>query len=59
MIPIRGAAGIVLDRDSLVYIHRDEMILPANLSRGIQSMIAGGYRITFQMPAKITYGGKK
>lgn len=34
--------GALLDRDRLVFAHKDEQILPANLSRGIQDIIANG-----------------
>lgn len=37
-----AAGGMVVDRDQLVYTHKNEMILPANLSGGLQSMISGG-----------------
>jgi hypothetical protein len=34
--------GMVLDKDRLVSAHKEEMILPAPLSRGIADMIANG-----------------
>lgn len=41
--PLASAAGgMVLDRDRLVFAHNEEMILPAQLSQGLQRMVAGG-----------------
>lgn len=34
--------GMLLDRDRLVYAHKDEQILPAHLSKGMQQIIANG-----------------
>ena len=34
--------GMVLDTDQLVFAHQKEMILPANISQGLQGLIAGG-----------------
>ncbi len=34
--------GMLLDRDRLVFAHKDEQILPANLSKGIQNIINNG-----------------
>lgn len=34
-----AAGGMLLDRDQLVYAHKDEQILPAHLSKGLQSII--------------------
>lgn len=34
--------GMVVDKDRMVYAHKDEMVLPAALSTGIQGMISGG-----------------
>jgi hypothetical protein len=34
--------GALLDRDRLVFAHKDEQILPANLSRGMQDIINNG-----------------
>jgi hypothetical protein len=34
--------GMLLDRDRLVYAHKDEQILPAHLSKGMQELIANG-----------------
>jgi hypothetical protein len=37
-----AAGGMLLNRDQLVYAHKDEQILPAHLSKGIQDMISRG-----------------
>jgi hypothetical protein len=37
-----ASGGMVLDRDQLVFAHANEMILPAHLSQGVQSMISNG-----------------
>jgi len=37
-----ASGGMTLDRDQLVYAHAKEMILPAHISQGLQSMIAAG-----------------
>jgi hypothetical protein len=37
-----AAGGAVLDKDTLVQAHAREMILPASISTGLQSVIAGG-----------------
>lgn len=34
--------GMLLDRDRLVFAHKDEQILPANLSKGMQGLIQAG-----------------
>lgn len=34
--------GMLLDRDRLVFAHKDEQILPASISRGMQDLIARG-----------------
>ena len=34
--------GMLLDRDRLVFAHKDEQILPAHLSKGLQRLINGG-----------------
>lgn len=37
-----AAGGMVVDNDTLAQIHQDEMVLPANLSKGIQDIINSG-----------------
>lgn len=37
-----AAGGWVVPSDQLAFVHRSEMILPADLSQGLQGMIAGG-----------------
>jgi hypothetical protein len=37
-----AAGGMTLDRDQLVFAHKQEMVLPAHISQGLQAMIAGG-----------------
>jgi len=37
-----AAGGMTLDRDQLVFAHKNEMVLPAHLSTGIQQIIAKG-----------------
>ena len=63
--PLASAAGgMTLDKDQLVYAHKEEMILPANLSRGIQDMIGqgqtggGGAGHTFNY-SQVLNGGSK
>ncbi len=34
-----AAGGMVVDRDQLIFAHKDEHVLPANLARGYQSII--------------------
>lgn len=40
---LAASKGAYLDQDSLVYAHKDEMILPPHLSDGISNMINGGH----------------
>jgi hypothetical protein len=37
-----AAGGLVLDRDQLVFAHKNETVLPAPFSQGLQQMIASG-----------------
>jgi hypothetical protein len=37
-----AAQGMELDQDRLVFAHKDEQVLPADLSRGFRSMIKNG-----------------
>lgn len=37
-----ASGGMTLDRDQLVFAHKDEMILPAHLSKGVQNIINNG-----------------
>jgi hypothetical protein len=34
--------GMTVDRDQLIFAHKNEMVLPAHLSRGVQQMIGSG-----------------
>jgi hypothetical protein len=43
--PLASAAGgMVVDRDRLAYVHQEEMVIPAHLSRGLQAIIGDGGR---------------
>jgi len=43
MVPA-AAGGWDVPRDSLAYVHKQEMILPASLAGGVRDMVAGGGR---------------
>lgn len=34
--------GMLVDRDRMIFAHKDEQVLPANISRGMQDLIKGG-----------------
>lgn len=36
--------GMLLDRDRMVFAHKDEQILPSHISKGLQGLIAGGQK---------------
>src|SRR5208337_1187823 len=41
MVPA-AAGGWDVPRDSLAYVHKQEMILPASLAGGVRDLVAGG-----------------
>jgi hypothetical protein len=47
--------GMVLDRNQLVFAHKNEMILPAHLSQGVQQMISSGGAGGGQGDVNLTY----
>ncbi len=50
--------GYDVDKDTLAYLHKNEMVLPADLAGGIRGMIAGGGQPASGSPTKITVNNR-
>ncbi len=51
--------GFDVDKNTLAYLHKNEMVLPADLAEGVRGMVAGGGQATAPSgPAKITVNNK-
>jgi hypothetical protein len=37
-----AAGGWDVDRDAITQLHKNEMVLPANLAEGVRDMVSGG-----------------